>query len=173
MVHPVCLGVLWFQTALLEDVPVHQRLLLRSGQVFPSTEHAQANVQKDKHGIKSRNCFGCWKKKLYVSSIDSVIAVMEKLWKSSQMTQGLQKMPSEERCKDLSDDFIPNYHVSTRKDRKYWALKNSPSCKGRMSKGLCLRGEVLCTAFVAGNKLDYALEQISNLHKKTVKCFGT
>lgn len=43
-----------------------------------------------------------------------------------------------------------------------------------MNKGLCLRDEVLCTAFVAGNKPDHALEQISNRHNETnVKCFGT
>lgn len=49
-----------------------------------------------------------------------------------------------------------------------------PSYKGSMNKSLCLRIEVLCTAFVAGSKLHYALEQISNLPEETtVKCFGT
>lgn len=35
------------------------------------------------------------------------------------MIEGPQKMPSEERFKRSSDDFILNCHVSARKERKY------------------------------------------------------
>lgn len=54
---------------------------------------------------------------------------LEKLLKRSQMIQGPLKMPSEEKCKLLSRDFIQNRHVNTRKERKYWALKSSSILK--------------------------------------------
>lgn len=59
---------------------------------------------------------------VHISSIDSVIGKIEEVVKELADIQETLKMPSEEKFKCLSGDFIQNLYVSTRKENKYWAL---------------------------------------------------